>query len=166
MERQFSTLLEIAQALDTSANNLQGKVADLVAELSEERRQVLAMQRELAKKEAESLLDKTEVVNGVKLLVARVSYSRMEIMRETSDFIRNRLKSAVVVLGGIYGDKPTFLAAVTPDLVDRGYDAGKIVKEVAKVAGGGGGGKATLAQAGGKYKDKLDEALKLVKGLI
>ncbi|MFC1914997.1 DHHA1 domain-containing protein [Chloroflexota bacterium] len=166
MEQQFSTILEIARALDTSADNVSGKVTDLVTELSEERRQVLAMQRELARKEAESLLDKAEIVNGVKLLVARVSYSRMEIMRETSDFIRSRLKSAVVVLGGISGDKPMFLAAVTPDLIDKGYDAGKIVKEVAKVTGGGGGGKATLAQAGGKYKDKLDEALKLVRTLI
>ncbi|MFC1913272.1 alanine--tRNA ligase [Chloroflexota bacterium] len=166
MEQQFSTLLEIARILDTSTDNLQDKVANLVTELNEERRQVLAMQRELAKKEAESLLDKAEVVNGVKLLVTRVSYSRMEIMRETSDFIRNRLKSVVVVLGGISGDKPMFLAAVTPDLIDKGYDAGKIVKEVAKVAGGGGGGKAALAQAGGKYKNKLDEALKLVRKLI
>jgi len=56
--------------------------------------------------------------------------------------------------------------AVTPDLVARGYNAGDIVKQVAEVAGGGGGGKATLAQAGGRNKDKLDEALRLVKSLI
>ena len=62
--------------------------------------------------------------------------------------------------------KPAFIAAVTPDLVKKGYDAGKIVKQVAAVAGGGGGGKPGLAQAGGKDKKKLDEALKLVKGLI
>jgi len=76
------------------------------------------------------------------------------------------LGSVVVVLGTIYEDKPAFLAAVTQDLVDRGYNAGEIVKQVARVAGGGGGGKASLAQAGGKYKDKLDEALRLVRSLI
>ena len=59
-----------------------------------------------------------------------------------------------------------FLAAVTPDLVARGYDAGKIVREVAQVTGGGGGGKPNLAQAGGKHKEKLDEALRLVKTLV
>jgi len=83
-----------------------------------------------------------------------------------SDLLRDRLKSAVVVLGTVYEDKPAFLAAVTPDLVARGYDAGKIVKQVAKVTGGSGGGKPSLAQAGGKYKGKLDDALKLVKNLI
>ena len=71
-----------------------------------------------------------------------------------------------MVLGTVYEDRPVFLAAVTSDLVAKGYDAGKIVKEVAKVAGGGGGGKPNLAQAGGKYKDKLDEALRLAKTLI
>jgi alanyl-tRNA synthetase len=83
-----------------------------------------------------------------------------------SDLLREKLKSAVIVLGTVYEGKPVFLAAVTPDLVARGYNAGEIVKQVAKVTGGSGGGKAQFAQAGGKYKDKLDEALQLVKSLI
>ncbi len=82
------------------------------------------------------------------------------------DLLRAKVKSGVIVLGTIYQNKPIFLAAVTPDLVARGYDAGKIVKRVAKVTGGGGGGKPGLAQAGGKHKDKLDEALRLVRSLI
>ena len=72
----------------------------------------------------------------------------------------------VVVLGAIYSDKAFFVATVTPDLVERGYNAGEIVKQVAKVTGGGGGGKASFAQAGGKHKGKLDEALRLVKDLM
>jgi alanyl-tRNA synthetase len=59
-----------------------------------------------------------------------------------------------------------FIAAVTPDLVTKGYNAGDIVNKVSKVTGGGGGGKASFAQAGGKDKNKLDEALRLVKSLI
>jgi len=83
-----------------------------------------------------------------------------------SDLLRDKLKSVVVVLGTVYEDKTIFLAVVTPDLVSRGYNAGEIIKQVAKVAGGGGGGRATFAQAGGKNKDKLDEALQLVESLI
>jgi alanyl-tRNA synthetase len=90
----------------------------------------------------------------------------MEILREMSDIIRDKLKSAIVVLGTVYQEKPAFLAAVTPDLIAKGYNAGKIVKEVAGVAGGSGGGKPGLAQAGGKDKKKLDEALRLVKSLV
>jgi len=135
-------------------------------ELQKERRQTLALEKELAKKIAESLLAQAEVIKGVTVLVAKVPSLRMESLREMSDLLRDKLKSAVVVLGTVYEDKPAFLAAVTPDLVAKGYDAGRIVREVAKVAGGGGGGKPGLAQAGGKDKKKLDEALKLVKGLI
>ncbi len=144
----------------------QEKVSSTVGELEQERRKRQALEKELAKKTAESLLAQAEVVNGVKVLVARVTDSRLEILREMSDIIRGRLKSVIVVLGTVYEGKPAFLAAVTPDLVTKGYDAGRIVKKVAEVTGGGGGGKPGLAQAGGKDKKKLDEALKLVKSLI
>jgi alanyl-tRNA synthetase len=138
----------------------------LEAELDKERKKALALEKELARKTAESLLAQAEVIKGVKVLAAKVPSARMEILREMSDIIRDKLKSAIVVLGTVYQDKPAFLAAVTPDLVEKGYDAGKIVKQVAGVAGGSGGGKASLAQAGGKDKKKLDEALKLVKSLV
>jgi len=90
----------------------------------------------------------------------------LEALREMSDLLREKLKSAVVVLGTVYEDRPVFLTAVTSDLVARGYNAGEIVKQIARVTGGSGGGKPSLAQAGGKYKDKLDEALRLAKNLI
>jgi alanyl-tRNA synthetase len=138
----------------------------LDAELDRERKKALALERELAKKTAESLLAQAEVVKGVKVLAAKVPSARMEILREMSDIIRDKLKSAIVVLGTVHQDKPAFIAAVTPDLVAKGYDAGKIVKQVAGVAGGSGGGKPGLAQAGGKDKKKLDEALKSVKSLV
>ncbi len=83
-----------------------------------------------------------------------------------SDLLREQLKSVVIVLGTVYENKPVFLAAVTPDLIAKGYNAGEIVKQVAKVTGGSGGGKAQFAQAGGKNKSKLDEALQLVKKLV
>ena len=144
----------------------QEKISSTASALDTERRRVQALERELSKKVAESLLSQTEVINGVKVLVAKVPPSRMEILREMSDLLREQLGSVIVVLGTVYEDKPAFLAAVTQDLVDRGYNAGEIVKQVARVTGGGGGGKASLAQAGGKYKDKLDEALRRVRSLI
>ncbi|MFC1979509.1 alanine--tRNA ligase [Chloroflexota bacterium] len=162
----FSRMEEIARSLGASHEDIHHKVHSLLAELDKERRRAQALERELARLRVESLLNQVEVVNGVTLLVAGVPSAQMEILREMSDLLRDKLKSAVIVLGTVYEDKPAFLAAVTPDLVERGYNAGEIVKQVANVAGGGGGGKATLAQAGGRYKDKLDEALRLVKSLI
>ena len=166
IERCLSSLERIAQILGTSTDNADDKASSLITELDNERKQRLALERELSKKIAESLTSQAEVINGVRMLSARVPSSRLEALREMSDILRDRLKSAVIVLGTVYEGKPVLIAAVTPDLVAKGYNAGEIIKQVAKVTGGSGGGKAQFAQAGGKYKDKLDEALQLVKSLI
>jgi len=166
IDKHFSSLAKIAQSLGTSPDEAQDKTSSLVTELDKERKQRQALERELSKKIAESLLSQVEIVNKIQVLAAKVPPARLEVLREMSDWLREKLKSAVIVLGTVYEDKPAFIAAVTPDLVARGYNAGEIVKQVAKVTGGSGGGKAKLAQAGGKDRDKIDEALRLVKSLI
>lgn len=166
INERLSDLQKIADNLDAEAETVLDKANSLSIELKEERKQRQAQDSELAKLRAESLLAQAEVINGVTVLVARIPSSRPEVLREMSDLFRDKLKSAIVVLGTVYEDRPAFLAAVTPDLVAKGYNAGEIVRQVAKVTGGSGGGKPSLAQAGGKDKKKLEEALKLVKSLI
>jgi alanyl-tRNA synthetase len=166
VKKRFASLENIARSLHALPDEVEEKVSSTAGEFELERRHRLALERELARLRADSLLTQVEEIKGIKVLIARVPSTRLEIMREMADFIRDRLKSVIVVLGTVYEDKPAFLAAVTPDLVAKGYDAGKIVREVAKVTGGGGGGKPNLAQAGGKDKSKLDEALRLAKTLI
>ncbi len=166
VDQRLASLEGVAQSLETSPEEVGGKLAGFLAELDKERKRALSLEKELARKEAESLLGRVEVVKGVNLLSARVSSSSQPVLREMADFIRDRLKSAVVVLGAVSGGRPVFIAAVTPDLVERGYNAGDMVRQVSEVTGGGGGGKAGFAQAGGKHRDKLDEALRLVRGLI
>jgi alanyl-tRNA synthetase len=79
-----------------------------------------------------------------------------------TDWFRDRLSSGVIVLGAVMNDKPGFVAAVTPDLVERGLHAGKLVKATAQIVGGGGGGRPAIAQAGGRDASKLKEALGIV----
>jgi len=166
IDQRLADLEKAAEYLDTEVDGVMDKAHSLVIERDKERKHALSLERELAQKEAESLLGRVEVVKGINLLSARVSSSNQEVLREMADFIRDKLKSAVVVLGAVGENRPVFLAAVTPDLVEKGCNAGEIIKQVAKVTGGGGGGKATLAQAGGRDKGKLDEALRLVKDLL
>ncbi len=166
INKRLASLENIAHLLSALPDETENKVSSITHDIDILRRQNLNLQKELANREAESLLNQAEAVNGVTLLVARVSASNRQLLREMADFIRDRLKSAVIVLGTIHEDRPAFLAAVTSDLVAKGYHADEIVKQVANVAGGSGGGKPGLAQAGGKYKDKLDEALRLVKSIM
>ncbi|MFH0914307.1 MAG: DHHA1 domain-containing protein, partial [Chloroflexota bacterium] len=166
INQRFGELAKIAEALETKPESLLERATSLAEELRNERRLRQTLEGQLSRRNAETLLSRAEVLKGVTVLAASVPSTRPEILREMGDFLRDKLRSAVIVLGTSYQDKPLFLAMVTPDLVAKGYHAGNIIKQVARVAGGGGGGKAELAQAGGRFADKLDEALGLVKSLI
>jgi len=166
VDRRFSGLESIARSLEATPENVREKLDGLITDLEQERKHALSLERELAKKEVESLLGRVEVIKDVNVLSARVASSNQQVLREMADTIRDRLKSVIVILGALSGERPVFIAAVTPDLVQKGYNAGEIIKQVSKVAGGGGGGRADFAQAGGKNKEKLDEALSLVRQLI
>jgi alanyl-tRNA synthetase len=87
-------------------------------------------------------------------------------MREMGDRLKEDLRSGVIVLGAVWDGKPGLLAMVTPDLAAKGFSAGQIAKELARVVGGGGGGRAELGQGSGKDASKLEEALGLVAALI
>jgi alanyl-tRNA synthetase len=163
---QSAGLHNVAKSLKAPPTEVQSRVSDLVTELERERRRALDLERELSRRLTSSLVSQVETVSGVKVLAARVPPYRLEALREISDQLRDQLGSVVIVLGTIYENKPLFLTAVTPDLVTKGYHAGEIVNRVAEVAGGRGGGRAQFAQAGGRYKNKLDEALKRVKDFI
>ncbi len=166
IRQSLSDLAGIAGYLEADPENVLDKAQSLSVELKNERKRSEALEMELAHSYVSSLTSRAENINGVRVVSAELPSHRMEILRAVADWLRDNLTSGIIVLGSIYEDKPIFLAAVTTDLVAKGYHAGKIVSQVARVAGGGGGGKATLAQAGGKDKDKLDEALQLVKKLI
>jgi len=166
VESRLAALQSIAGDLEGSLDEAPGKVKALVSELETESKRALALERELSRKVADELYGQAEKVGGVNVLAARVPTMTMPVLREMGDILRDRLKSAVVVLAMIHNGKPGFLAMVTPDLTARGFHAGDIVNKVAKATGGGGGGKAAMAQAGGKEAAKIDEALKLVKEVV
>ena len=138
---------------------------------------ILAASRELEKevrllksKFSNTLIDeiitKATFVEGVKVITHKLEDHDAEMLRATLDLLKERLGSGVIVLGSGRDGKVSLVTGVTNDLVKKGLNAGNIVKEVAKITGGSGGGRADLAQAGGKYVERLDEALKAVEGII
>ena len=160
-------LLEsLAKQLQTAPGELTSRVAGLLDELDKERKRAASLERDLAKDQAGNLESQVQQVDGVAVVAAEVSASSNEALREMGDWIRDRMGSGVVVLGAVINERPAFVAMVTQDLVDQGYNAGNLIREVAKAAGGGGGGRPNLAQAGGKDASKLKEALALVPTLV
>ncbi len=166
MER-LRVLESTAAFLSCLPEEVDRRVLALMGELQNKDREIQKLQRALARKIYESLLDKAIKVKDVNVIAARADEIENEdILREMSDWLRDALGSAVVTLATIMNGKPFFIAAITEDLVSRGLHAGSLVKEVAKVVGGGGGGKATMAQAGGRDKSRIDEALRMVPDLV
>ncbi|MBA7696987.1 Alanine--tRNA ligase [subsurface metagenome] len=168
INQRLLDLEKIAKHLNTEPDEVVNQAQSLSAELKNERKRVQSLESKLAKSDVADLEKRATDFRGITVLAEKVNdNTAMDTLREMSDMLKDKLGSAtVVVLGTIWEDKPAFVVNVSPDLVKRGYKAGEIVKKVAEVAGGSGGGKATIAQGGGKDKVKLNEALKQVEKYI
>lgn len=166
VQKHMRSLESIAAHLLCSPEEVNRKVLELQDELQTARKEIARLQRQLARYQLEELLDQVQEVAGVPLLVARVNVPDMETLREMTDWYRERVRSGVVVLGAVLEGRPAFVAAVTPDLARQGVDAVQLVRGVAQVVGGGGGGRPTLAQAGGRDARRLDEALRRAPQLL
>ena len=124
-------------------------------------KQLESMEGRLAKSRAQDLVAAARQIGGVAVVAARVDGLDQEGLRAVVDSVRDRLGSGVICLGSVKDDKVNLVAAVSKDLTPR-FNAGKLIQEVARAVGGGGGGRPDLAQAGGKDPSKLDAALGLV----
>ncbi|BAD76841.1 alanyl-tRNA synthetase [Geobacillus kaustophilus HTA426] len=163
MSEQLAILQEAAQKLKTSPKELNARLDGLFAELKELERENESLAARLAHMEAEHLTRQVKDVNGVPVLAAKVQANDMNQLRAMADDLKQKLGTAVIVLASAQGGKVQLIAAVTDDLVKKGFHAGKLVKEVASRCGGGGGGRPDLAQAGGKDPSKVGEALGYVE---
>ena len=123
------------------------------------------LRRKLASGGGRDILQEAQVVNGIKVLAARLDGADAKALRDTADQLKSKLGSGVVVLGAVEGDKVFLVASVTQDLAGR-LKAGDLIKPVAELVGGRGGGRPDFAQAGGTKPDQVDAALALVPGLV
>lgn len=115
---------------------------------------------------AGDLVKNAKEINGVKLITAKFENTDIADLRSLSDQLKAEAKDVVNVLAAENGGKVTFLVSVSDSLLEKGYHAGNMIKQIAKVAGGGGGGKADMAQAGAKDPSKIEEALAFAESLI
>lgn len=152
-------LEEISLLLKTPVQEVSHRVQGLVEELKQRERTLEQLETKLAKLQVDDILDKVTKVQGISLLVSRVEARDMETLRNMADMFREKLESGIVVLGTVMEEKVSFIVAATKDVTAKGIHAGKIIKEIARITGGSGGGRPDLAQAGGKDVTKLDEAL-------
>ena len=156
---RFSQQDGVSRMLQTSPPELEARVGDLLAEIDDLRRQLEATERRNALQAAELLLDMRQDVNGVSVLAARVDASNADSLREISDWLRDKMGSGIVILGAVINERPTISIGITRDLVAAGADAREYARDLGRIIGGGGGGRADMAQAGGRDASRLDDAI-------
>jgi alanyl-tRNA synthetase len=156
---QQERLLKIAEKLSTSPSDIEERLDAMQAELERLRKQGEQLERLQATAIADRLIESATKIGDAHLVVARVAVTSNDALRDVADRVRGRLKPALVILGAEIEGRPAFLAAATADLVDRGVHAGNLIREIARVAGGGGGGRPDIAQAGAKDAKQLEAAL-------
>ena len=162
VQQQLDLITETAAALQTHPGELLRTVHELTEQVRELQRRIERLQSQAASHAIGQLVRQAQDIMGVHVLAARVEADSVDRLRQMVDELREQLGSAVIVLGTVVGGEPSIVTAVTGKLVDKGLHAGRLAGQLAKVIGGGGGGRPNMAQAGGHDATKLDEALRRV----
>src|SRR5438128_1125957 len=158
-------LKEIGELVRTSADDAVDKVKKLLERQRELAREIEKLRGEFGKNQIAELLAKRQNIDGVSVLITQVDGIDAKQLREIADQLKERLGSGVLVLASVGDKNVNLVASVTQDLVRR-YHAGNIIKELAPMVGGGGGGRPDFAQAGGKEPAKLGAALKRAEEIL
>ena len=156
-----------SQELQQLAGLLKGKVSDapakleaLLAQLKDTEKELAQLKKDAALSDMDSILAAKEDIGGVPVVAAVTQADSMDNLRDLADTVLDKLGSGVVLLGMTNGDKVNFVCKVAKSDTKKGLHAGKIIKAAAQAAGGNGGGRPDMAQAGGKEPEKLGDALK------
>ena len=159
-------LNEVADLLRSPAGEAPQRLQALQTELNALRHRLAQVEREASAGAAAELAAGAVEIDGVQVVSGRVEVESAKALRTTGDEIRNQMQSGVIVLGAVTNNRPALLVMVTRDLTSQGLHAGNMIREIAKIVGGGGGGRPDMAQAGGKDPSKLDAALAAVPDLV
>ena len=158
---------ELRQLLQCQLDDLPAKVRELLEQRRQLEKELQELRRRMARYEIAALVEHAKEVEGVRYVTAKVAASDVDDLRAMSDTLRQTLKSGVGILVTEFNGKISFACTVTDDLIQsKKLNAGEIVRRVAAIAGGSGGGRPHLALAGGRDAGKIDEALGQVPQII
>ena len=160
-----STVQAAAGTLKASPSELQNRIGQVLDQVKSLEKEIAALKGKLASSQGDELMLQAVEIKGLKVLAARLEGADAKTLRDTMDKLKDKLKTAVIVLAAVDGDKVQIAAGVTSDATSR-VKACELVNFVAQQVGGKGGGKADMAMAGGSDASKLGEALKSVQAWV
>lgn len=164
-QQQEQQLQQVADVLKAAPQEAALKLSQMLDHTRQMEKEIAVLRSKLAGVQSAALIEQAQAIKGIQVLAVALENVNVRTLRETLDNFKNRLKSCVVVLGTIEGDKVMLIAGVTDDLTAK-LKAGDLINFVAQQVGGKGGGRADMAQAGGTMPEKLPQALASVAGWV
>jgi alanyl-tRNA synthetase len=160
-------LLNIANVLKVPVNLVEMQIEKIIKTSEEQKKELSRMRGEVFNFQSIDLV-KNEVrkIAGINVLSHKIEAADSRDLRNYGDRLMDKLKKGVIVLGSIIDNKPFLICMVADSEVKKGLHAGKIIKKLTEIVDGSGGGRANLAQGGGKNKEKLEESLAQVEEII
>ncbi|HQD51435.1 MAG TPA: alanine--tRNA ligase, partial [Defluviitaleaceae bacterium] len=164
--QQEALLHEAASLLKTNPNQISRRIKDLLNEIKENQKELEKLRAKTAGELVGDILSRKKDVEGIPLITARLDDLDMAALRNMGDNLKNKMGSGLIVLASGKDSKVSFVVMATEDLVKKGVHAGNLIREIAQIAGGSGGGRPNMAQAGGKDLSKIDEALNRTEEIL
>ncbi|HTZ39038.1 MAG TPA: DHHA1 domain-containing protein, partial [Syntrophales bacterium] len=165
IKKEDHELKKVANMMRANPFEVADRVDKMMKHQRDLEREIEGLKGKLAAKESGDIIKKAKKVGEVKLLAEKVEVSDVKALRDFGDKLRDKMGSGIICLGSQVGEKAMLLCMVTKDLADK-FNAGDIVKEIAPIVGGSGGGRPDMAQAGGTQPENIDKALKKVKDIL
>ena len=159
LKERDAVINDVCVSLKAKEDNLTQRASQVVEENKALAKELHDLKAKMSLQSADSILDSKVDVNGVNLVTAKFEDMDMNTLRETADSLRDKLGSGVLVISNVADNKVNFIVTATKDAVEKGIHSGNIVREVAQIAGGKGGGRPNMAQAGATDVSKVEEAL-------
>lgn len=166
MEEKDNVLKEAASSLKCAEKDILTKIHAQTLELKDKEKEIIDLRLKLTGSAVDELLNNVSEINGVKFIAASLKDIDADSLRGLADKLRDKIGDGVIVLGSSMGDKVQFVAMATKNAINKGVHCGKIVKEISAMAGGGGGGRPDMAQAGGKLPEKLQDSINKVQEIL
>lgn len=166
VEEKNNIIKEAAALLKCSQKELLNRIQNTLYETKERDKEIAELKSKILQGMEEDILNSAKEVNGLKYVAVALSDIDSNSLRDLADRLRDKLVEGVVVLGSSSEGKVQFVSMASKDAVKKGAHCGKIIKDIAAIAGGGGGGRPDMAQAGGKLPEKLYEAIGSVENIL
>lgn len=163
VHNRLKQLKRVGDLLSAKPGKEAAKLQDMMGAMRERDRRIENLRHQLAAHNVDALLDEAVNVDDARVLSAKVDISNVDTLREMCDRFRQKLGSAVISLGSMIDESPVIVVAVSDDLVAEGLHAGELASAAGQEIGGGGGGRPTMAQAGGKDGSRLNDALEMMR---